>query len=1203
MSLAQISLKRIVALAATAVLAVAVAVTGTDTPPAGASRLAGIAGVGVSAVQLINLDAGGDADVAADFFRQGGALPVTINLSDLAPLQPRGIFLPAEAGMPNGAYAVAASTNRRISTLTITNWPTTGAAVAHGDLEPSTAVIVPFVTRSYAGQTSIVNIQNTDPAAPATVTFEAMPSGSTTPALSTPFTIPAGTSISLVLDTDPAFDALPDGFLGWVRLTSAVPVAAVAFTDVAAQAKNVYAVAGIPESMAAAALAAPFVVNAVGGGTSAIAVLNPGTGPADVAITYHGAGGTCAGQTIAHDTATIGAGVVASFHQGDVPSAVTGRSHLPEGCAAAATITATAPVIALANVANTQQASSAAYPALRSEEAGRQVILPLYRRNFIGATEVHVVNPSGNVTATARLEYMNKAANETSFGGCGSACQVVLAPGAAHRWVFGDLGGIPDQSYGLARIVADQPVLATVFDNHAVSGNQTNDQAYNGVSADGGAAATRHVPLALRSNGNPITRTPGPGTATGTAPTPTSRPTGTPDPRGVASLNGMSGLAISNLSSAAAADITVDFVDQNDGGTVSISRTGVLPGSQVTIFLPAEATLPEDGVFAARVSSNVPVAAMARTDWQATGHAVMYNAPAPATRVVVPWLLHDYVGQTSIVSIQNTVADAGADVTIDIMENGGTQPIASVSFPLGAGAGTSFSLGTHPDLAGVLPAGVPAGLLWGRVSADRPVAVMTTIANPASTRSVYSLAGVPEGEAFTTAVTPMLFNNYAVDPDSDDAGRLTSGISVLNPGPDPVGVKLTYRGADVFGRTHACQGQTIEHTDASGNTTITVAAGAVVAFYQGNSTLSHLPANCAVSGTFEVTGGAIVAGATVMNNAFGTAASVPVMAAAQAAQRIHLPAVRGEQTAARLTTAIQVQNVGDAPASVQLDLVPERGGPIACGADCTATIPPHGSRLWWLNDVPAWPAGMVGEARVTGDRPVVAAVVDMSLGLAAPLIDMVAYHGVADNGRSERALPLLLNGGNVASVAPITGPTPTPAPVAPEVGLPTTMPTIVGGRVRVPVSFSAGSHAVAELTLALDYDASWLRFDDTDGDGDGVPDSVAVALPPAFRVEVDHRATAPDAEVTVRVTSLHGAPRALPEGSWLTITLDVTGQPGSGARGVSISPLKGVSMRGLDGRDIPATMRGGWSPNSRRVVYLPVAHQRQCPNVAQGIGC
>lgn len=1200
MPLAQISLKRIAALAATAVLAVAV--TSTDTPPAGASRLAGIAGAGVSAVQFINLDAGGDADVTTDFFKQDGASPVRIDLLNLAPFQPNLVSLPQVVSLTKGAYAMVAATDRRISTLTITSWQFRGA-VAYGDLEPSTAVIVPFVARGYVGQTSIVNIQNTDPAAPATVTFEAMPSGSTTPALSTPFTIPAGTSISLVLDTDPAFDALPDGFMGWIRLTSAVPVAAVAFTDVAAQAKNVYAVAGIPESMAAAALAAPFVVNAVGGGTSAIAVLNPGTGPADVAITYHGAGGTCAGQTIAHDTATIGAGVVASFYQGDFPSAVTGRSHLPEGCAAAATITATAPVIALANVANTQQASSAAYPALRSEEAGRQVILPLYRRDYLGDTEVHVINPSGNVTATARLEYMNKAANATRFSGCGSACQVVLAPGAAHRWVFADLvGGIPDQSYGVARVVADEPVLATVFENHAVSGNQSNDQAYNGVSADGGAATTRHVPLALRSGSLAITQTPGTATATGTAPTPTVRPTPTPDPRGVASLNGMSGLAISNLSSTAAADVTVDFVDQSGGGTVSISRTGVLPGSQVYFYLPAEATL-EDGVLAARVSSNVPVAAMARTDWQATGHAVMYNAPAPGTRVIVPWLLHDYVGQTSIVSIQNTVADAGADVTVDIMENGGTQPIASVSFPLGAGAGTTFSLGTHPDLAGVLPAGVPAGLLWGRVSADRPVAVMTTIANPASTRSVYSLAGVPEGEAFTTAVTPMLFNNYAVDPDSDDAGRLTSGISVLNPGPDPVGVKLTYRGADVFGRTHACQGQTIEHTDASGNTTTTVAAGAVVAFYQGNSILSHLPANCAVSGTFEVTGGAIVAGATMMNNAFGTAASVPVMAAAQAAQRILLPAVRAEHSPARFTTAIQVQNVGDAPASVQLDLVPERGGPIACGADCTATIPPHGSRLWWLNEVPAWPAGTYGEARVTGDRPVVAAVADMSLVTAAPAFDMVAYHGVANNGRSERALPLLLNGGNIASVAPITGPTPTPAPVAPEVGLPTTMPTIAGGRVRVPISFSAGSHAVAELTLALDYDASWLRFDDTDGDGDGVPDSVAVALPPAFRVEVDHRATAPDAEVRVHVTSLHGAPQALPEGSWLTITLDVTGQPGPGARGMSISPLKGVSMRGLDGRDIPATMRGGWSPNSRRVVYLPVAHQRQCPNVARGIGC
>lgn len=1199
MSRHTIGLQRVAALAAAA--AVLAAIAGAPAAPAArASRLAGIAGAGQTAIQVTNLDAAA-ADVTAAFYRQGGGPPVSVTRTGLGSLGNHSFFLPFESTLSDGAYAVRLTSDRRIATISLTAWNSSRSAVVQGDVAPSTSVIVPFVTKGYVGQTSLVSVQNTDPSASVSAALDVMASGSHVPVASATLTIGAGTSVTVDLGKHAGFAALAAGFRGWARVTAPGPVAVTSYVDIGNMPKAIYGVDGLPAADAAARLAAPVVVNDVDGSTSGITMLNVGTDPVDVDVTYTGVGGACAGQTVAHDTATLGAGATAVFHQGDVPLPVTGRSHLPTGCAAAAGIVASGPVLAVVNLTSTSAGTSAAYPALRDAQAGQQVLLPLFRRAFLGGTsDLHVVNPSQNVTATVRLEIRNDRKFETSFGPCGGTCTVTVGPGGAHRWAFADLAALSDGDYGAARLISDAPVVATLFNPMRSGTNPPNDEVYNGVPVDGDAPQTRHVPLALRTDTSlaPTTTPPAGPTATRTA-----RPTPTPDPRGVASLNGMSGLAISNLSSTAAADVTVDFVDQSGGGTVSISRTGVLPGSQVTIFLPAEATLPEDGVLAARVSSSVPVAAMARTDWQATGHAVMYNAPAPGTRVIVPWLLHDYVGQTSIVSIQNTVADAGADVTVDIMENGGTQPIASVSFPLGAGAGTTFSLGTHPDLAGVLPAGVPAGLLWGRVSADRPVAVMTTIANPASARSVYSLAGVPEGEAFTTAVTPMLFNNYAVDPGSDDAGRLTSGISVLNPGPDPVGVKLTYRGADVFGRTHACQGQTIEHTDASGSTTTTVAAGAVVAFYQGNSTLSHLPANCAVSGTFEVTGGAIVAGATVMNNAFGTAASVPVMAAAQAAQRIHLPAVRGEQTAARLTTAIQVQNVGDAPASVQLDLVPERGGPIACGADCTATIPPHGSRLWWLNDVPAWPAGMVGEARVTGDRPVVAAVVDMSLGLAAPLIDMVAYHGVADNGRSERALPLLLNGGNVASVGPITGPTPTPAPVAPEVGLPMTMPTIAGGRVRVPVSFSAGSHAVAELTLALDYDASWLRFDDTDGDGDGVPDSVAVALPPAFRVEVDHRATAPDAEVRVHVSSLHGAPQALPEGSWLTITLDVTGQPGPGARGMSISPLKGVSMRGLDGRDIPATMRGGWSPNSRRVVYLPVAHQRQCPNVARGIGC
>lgn len=1178
--------RRVAALCAIAALA-AIAF-GTDTPGAQASRLAGIAGTGVSAIQILNLDPSQEASVDALFYKQTGAPPVTLTQAGIPPLRTRNIYLPVQSTLASGAYAMVAAADRRISTLTITSWSATGASVAYGDLEPSTAVIVPHVRRHAGGQSSIVMVQNTSVTTLATVTFDLIATESTTPSVSQTFNIAPGTSISLDLASHPSFSNVPAGFVGWVRLTSAIPVAAVAFND-STQPKAVYAVDGIPASNAATTLVAPFAVAAVGGGTSGISVLNPGTEPVDVAVTYRGAGGTCAGETIAHDSATVAAGAVAVFYQDNVALPVTGRSHLPDGCAAAATITASGPVLAVTNVANTLQGSAAAYSALRPDQAGQNVILPLYRRNFLGSSDVHVVNPSDAVTATVSLEYLNDRAGDTAFHACGSACQVTLAPGAAHRWVFADLGQIPDGSYGLARVVADAPVLATVLDNHAVSGTQANDIAYNGVNAGSGQAAARHVPLALNSFGDPITRTPRPATATGTAPTPTPRPTGTPNPSGVLNLAGMTGVSITNLSPDTAADVTVDFVSQTGNGSASVTRTGVMPGAQTTIFLPAEPGLAEDDVLAARISASQPVAAVAQSQWPATSHMAMYNAPHPATDVVVPWLLNAYAGQTSIVSIQNTDAANGAAVSVAFMPNGQTTPIETLDLPLGPGGATTFSLGTHPRLAN-LPtgSGSQAGLIWARVTADRPVSVVTTVAQETARHAVYHLAGVPASEAISEGYAPMLFRSYAVDPNDASAGTLTSGVTVLNPGPNPVGVKLTYRGADVLGRSHACAGQTIAHTAMNGDVTTTVAPGALVAFYQGNGALSHLPEGCAASGTLEVTGGEVFAAATVINSVSGSVAGFGILSADLGSPTVHLPIVRRQHTAGLFSSPIQVQNLGDATASVTLHVRNSRGAAINCGADCTATIPSHGSRLWWPSDIAAWPAGEFGDATVTSDQPVAAVVMDMSFN---DMFDMTAYRGLANTGHAETNLPLLLNGGRIGDVEPPSGPTPTPTPAAAALGLPGVMPSVVDGRVRMPLAFSAGSHQVSEIELTLDYDQSWLRFDETDGDGDGVPDALVSTLPPAFRVTVEHQATLPRAEISIHVAPRFGDPLTIPNGTWLTLELEVTGKPGPGAGGVGFHPTKGAAMRGPQGQAVPVEPHGGWSPNSRRVAYLPFAQR------------
>jgi hypothetical protein len=1663
-----------------------------------AGRLAGIVGAGASGIQVQNLDPANNANVVVDFYKQGGGPPVTRVLPALLPLQAYSVYLPAEANLSNGAYAAIVSSDRPITTMTRTNWSSSGGSITHTDIEASTAVLVPTVHKNDAGHASIINIQNTDTSAAATATVELMASGSNTPSVSIALTINPGTSTTVDLGKHSAFASLPDGFRGWARITAAVPLAVVATTDITTSAKGVYAVDGIPETSTSATLTAPMVMNSVEGTTSGMVVLNPGTTPVDVNLSYTGISGSCAGQTIAHDAASIGAGERVVFYQADIPIPGTGRSHLPQGCAAAARIVATGPVAAVVSLANLSEGTSAAYGALRTSQAGPQVMLPLIRRNFFGNSEVHVVNTSSSA-ATVTLEYAGTVSGQQRpFESCGPACQVTIPGGGGHRWAFADLVNFLDKSYGSARLISDQPLLATVSETNTNSSGvrMANDAAYNGTAMGAGAptpSMRRHIPLALQGVGDPPpTRTPGgqptptaggqqPPTATpdtggagisgagvsgiqvvnmsrttaaditvdfhshaggpavqinlvdvppgsignlylpsqtelqngvyaarissdqpvgaigrtdwpassaalfsntaeegtdivlpllmrdyngqtsivavhnadtdaastvqfqviplgqttplatlsldlpagggatvdmgghpglaglpanlsawgrltagapiavssvvgnpvnkgvydvagvpagraaatlnvpmaynqfpvgdagsaggsltsgisvlnpgtgpvsvkvsyrgadsggranacqgqtvehgggataviaagssqvfyqgdvdipgsgrsglpagcaasaviqatggtvlatvnvvndapsspafmssaaypavagdqgaerlylsmirrdhvlpaklgtpiqvqnlGTAaasvtltlrnslgniiacgadctatiapqgsrlwwpadltafpagnygsalidsdqpvaaalldfsetgfydqaiylgipesdqreatlpmvlrgwrigvpvpprPTPTPggpatptpavtrRPTGTPNPDGVLGLAGASGIEVMNMSASDAADITIDFSSQTGGPPVTLTRPGIAPGDSAVIYLPAEVSLARD-VYAARVSADQPIAALVRDDWNATGHALMYNAPQAATEVLIAYLLNDFAGQTSIVSIQNTDPSAGTTAELQVMRSGETAPVATLQLPLDAGGATTLSLGTHPQLVS-LPSGALDGLLWGRVIATRPVAVLSTVATN-SPRGVYDIPGVPASDAASTLHIPMLAHQYAVDPANPAAGKITTGVNMLNPGPNTVNARMTYRGADTPGRSNACQGQTIQY---GGGAPMAIAPGQVLAFYQG---MGDLPANCAVSGVIEVTGGSIVAVANITNADLGSSASYGVVTAGQGSQRVHLPMVRNKHTGAQITTPIQVQNLGGSAASVTLEVKDNRGVTIDCGADCTATIPPNGSRLWWPSDIAAWPANSYGSAIVTSDQPVAAIVADMSF---AGLQDIAAYHGLVDNGQAMAALPLLLAGGWISAVPPILGPTPAP----PLVGLPNRMPAPVGDRIDIPVSFDSGDHQIAEIELTLDYDQSWLRFDTTDGDGDGVPDAVDLALPDGFAVKITHDAASANGELMIRVSSLGGTPKALPDGSWLTLSLVTAQKPGTSASGIAFGPNKGVKLRDLAGNEVSARTSGGWSPNSQRVVYLPALHKVSVP--------
>jgi len=133
---------------------------------------------------------------------------------------------------------------------------------------------------------------------------------------------------------------------------------------------------------------------------------------------------------------------------------------------------------------------------------------------------------------------------------------------------------------------------------------------------------------------------------------------------------------------------------------------------------------------------------------------------------------------------------------------------------------------------------------------------------------------------------------------------------------------------------------------------------------------------------------------------------------------------------------------------------------------------------------------------VDSDQPVAVVVDDLSLNGD---VDQSIYLGMPESDRRDAALPLVLRGGRLSDVQPIVGPAPTPTPAPPLVGLPVRMPAPSGDHLDVPVSFDARGRGIADMSLRLDYDESWLRFDTADSDGNGVPDAVLVDLPGGVR--------------------------------------------------------------------------------------------------------
>jgi len=108
--------------------------------------------------------------------------------------------------------------------------------------------------------------------------------------------------------------------------------------------------------------------------------------------------------------------------------------------------------------------------------------------------------------------------------------------------------------------------------------------------------------------------------------------------------------------------------------------------------------------------------------------------------------------------------------------------------------------------------------------------------------------------------------------------------------------------------------------------------------------------------------------------------------------------------------------------------------------------------------------------------------------------------------------------------------------------IPAKVPIWPGGRAALPIHLDTWGQEVSSLVFSVDFDQSWLSFNPSDKDGDGLPDAINFNLPDGFLATAQYDPADTDGELDIVVFQL-GIPQAIiPTGNILTIGL-IAGQP------------------------------------------------------------
>jgi len=145
-------------------------------------------------------------------------------------------------------------------------------------------------------------------------------------------------------------------------------------------------------------------------------------------------------------------------------------------------------------------------------------------------------------------------------------------------------------------------------------------------------------------------------------------------------------------------------------------------------------------------------------------------------------------------------------------------------------------------------------------------------------------------------------------------------------------------------------------------------------------------------------------------------------------------------------------------------------------------------------------------------------------------------------------------------------------------------------QVSLPVSLDPKGRQISSVVFSINYDQSWLAFDATDGNSDGVPDAISLNIPAGYVAATSFDPQDKDGEIDVVIYYPGLTSTSLPAGDLLTVKF-ITGEP----QGEFIAEVKSsldpqASFGTTTGASVPGTMVDGsvWILEAGFQLYIPV---------------